>query len=141
MREDQVKSMFLLAGFDVKKTTQIENEYWPKAYVELIKSSPWWLMDTQYGTIKIGWRKRVIAIDWQETGYVSEQNGEHTYDSITDDAVTRGPCDVHAYSVPKAVEYLTTLRRNMDFEEAERKKTQVSHGTVAKVSAGAGSFV
>jgi hypothetical protein len=132
MREDHVKAIFLLAGFEVEKTFQIENKYWPEAYVELRKASPWWLVKTEYGMIEIG---------WQETGYVSEQNGEHTYDSITDDNVTRGPCDVHAYSVPKAVEYMTALRRNIDFEKAEKEKASRSGGSKARVSVGAGAVI
>ena len=79
---------------------KIENQYWPPAYEEEKKNSPWWLVRTNKGLIEIGWRKRVISIDWKDTG---------VHKVLTDDDVTKGRQMVHAYSEEKALEYLKAL--------------------------------
>jgi hypothetical protein len=45
---------------------------------------PWFLVHTDHGKIKIGWRKRVINIDWKQTTFT-------TPSSFKDEAVTQGP--------------------------------------------------
>lgn len=100
MNEDQARAIFLLAGIPVTKMHQLENKYWPDAYVDLRKSSPWWLAITPFGPIEIGWRKRVISIRWDDTPARLE---------VTKDETTKGTDHVHAWSYPKAVEYLSAL--------------------------------
>lgn len=102
MTAEQAAALFLLAGIKVSKFHQLENKYWPDAYVEERKRSPWWLAMTPAGPITIGWRKRVISIDWQDTALRTV---------VTEDEVTKGDTYVHAYCYAKAVEYLTTLSR------------------------------
>lgn len=102
MTAEQVAALFLLAGIKVIKFHQLENKYWPDAYVEERKRSPWWLAMTPAGPITIGRRKRVISIDWEDTALRTV---------VTEDAVTKGETYVHAYGYAKAVEYLTTLSR------------------------------
>lgn len=101
MKEYEINALFLEAGFEIKSAQQIENQYWPKDYVALRAENPWWLVTTEYGVIKIGWRKRVISINWEATAIRVE---------VTSDDVTKDNDMVHAYSMGKALEYLTELR-------------------------------
>lgn len=101
MTEDQAKALFLLAGFNATRFHRLENKYWPDAYVELRRNSPWWLVITEFGPIEIGWRKRVISINWEDT---------KARVLLTDDPnITKDETLVHAWSYVKALEYLTTL--------------------------------
>jgi len=100
MTEEQAKALFLLAGFNAKRFHRLENKYWPDSYIELRRNYPWWLAITEFGPIEIGWRKRVISIDWRDTTARVE---------VTEDDVTKDTTMVHAYSYVKALQYLTTL--------------------------------
>jgi hypothetical protein len=100
--EEQAQAIFLLAGITVVRAHKIENGYWPYAYLEERKRSPWWLLESNIGIVIIGWRKRVISIDW--TSVAVRQ-------VITEDDVTKDEMSVHAYSYAKAVEYLAKLAR------------------------------
>jgi len=64
---------------------------------------PWFMVTTPVGRIKIGWRKRVINIDWSDTKI--RVRGEE----ITEDDVTKGKDYIHAYGYEKAAEYLAKL--------------------------------
>lgn len=124
MKIEKVKALFLLADFKVQSTYELTNQYWPEAYVELIQKNPWWLVKTEYGLIKIGWRKRVISIDWSDTLYQAEIIGESVWpNSITKDEVTRSETIVHAYSYIKALEYLSALHVRLG-EKHEAKELQ-----------------
>lgn len=103
--EEKARAIFLLAGFEIQRMHKLENKYWPEAYAEERKCSPWWLVETTRGVIEIGWRKRVISIDWQSTGIEAKVLGEG------EDWITHGPHMVHAYGYAKAVEYMTKLYR------------------------------
>lgn len=100
MTEEQAKALFLLAGFNVTRLHRLENRYWPEAYVEQRRNSPWWLVLTEFGPVEIGWRKRVISIDWQDTA---------ARVVVTEDEVTKDTTSVHAWSYVKALTYLTAL--------------------------------
>lgn len=108
MKLEEVTLLFREAGFDVSNYKPIENQYWPESYTELRNANPWWLVTTQFGEVKIGWRKRVISIDWEKTLI----RGEVTSDNVTKDSDL-----VHAYSMGDALEYLTELRRLADVHE------------------------
>lgn len=102
LKETEVLNIMELAGIKVLGTPYAlmneyhsggrdrngEKQYW----------HPWWLVKTQYGFIKIGWRKRVIHIEWTDTPIRA---------IVTEDELTKDPYYVHAYSITKAVEYLT----------------------------------
>lgn len=96
--EAQVRAMFLLANIDVIAVEAIDNEYSPS----LIDTLPWFKVMTPFGTIKLGNRKRVISIDWTDTDV------RHV---VTEDHVTKSDRLVHAWSVGKAVNYLTEVQR------------------------------
>lgn len=101
MNEEQARALFVLAGIEVQSIHRIENKYWPESYIELRSKSPWWLAQTPVGLIQIGWRKRVISINWENTS---------VRQVVTADDVTKDDTGVHAWSYIKALEYLTTLR-------------------------------
>ena len=107
MQEAKVKALFLLAGFTIKKTHRLENKYWPlnEHYAQIRAENPWWLVETEFGMIEIGSRKRVYSIDWSSTSYRGE---------VTSDDTTQTESLVHAWTMPKALEYLTRLHRELE---------------------------
>jgi hypothetical protein len=97
----EVESILSLSGLSPTRMWELANQYWPlsPAYDDVRR--PWWLADTSIGLVRIGWRKRVLEIDWSAT--------PHQF-IVTDGDVTKDMQMVHAYSTSKAVEYLTRLR-------------------------------
>lgn len=96
MTEAEARALFLLAGWDVTRLHPLRNGYSES------RTDPWWLVETRNGLIRIGWRKRVISIDWEST---------ELRQVITDNDVTKDEQSVHAWGYAKALEYLTALRR------------------------------
>lgn len=113
MKKSEAEGLFAVAGFKVLRIWRLPNNYITSREEEtdedILREAvyrhrrPWWLVKTEHGLIEIGPRKRVIEIDWSDTGV--------QVSSITDDNVTKGTLMVHAWSMSKAVEYLTTLHR------------------------------
>lgn len=104
MKESRVRAFFELADIPVSKLHRLENEYWPDSYVELRQKNPWWLVMTPFGPIKIGNRKRVISIDWEDTP---------ARIVVTEEEVTKGPHYVHAWGAVKCLEYLYRLAQEL----------------------------
>lgn len=98
-------ALFVLAEIQVQGHYQLANQYWPRSYYRLVLENPWWLIKTPYGFIKIGWRKRVINIDWSETKFRG---------MVTEDQVIKEQTYVHAYTGEKAVEYLKVLKAQLE---------------------------
>lgn len=93
--------LLTLAGIHHGTPNEEPNHYWPESYVELRQMSPWFRCPTPLGDILMGWRKRVLSIDW---------SGTETAAEVTKDDVTRSAYMVHAWTYAKAVEYLEALR-------------------------------
>lgn len=91
-------SLFKMAGFSVINSKTITNQY-SHTY-----DDPWLLIQTEYGVIIIGNRKRVIHIEWTFCEYRG---------IITEDEVTKMPDMVHAWGYSNALLYLTNLHKNM----------------------------
>lgn len=70
MNKQEMEGLFSLAGIRVDLADELPNEYWPRVpdYLRIRDESPWWLVHTEFGMVKIGWRKRVIQIEWSRTG-------------------------------------------------------------------------
>lgn len=81
----------------------ITNKYWPEAYVEEIRKSPWLRVFTDRGVIVIGWRKRVIEIDWRDGAF-----GVEGHDVVVGEA-THGAAYCHAWSYDDALVCLERL--------------------------------
>lgn len=109
--QEKMLALFLFADIQTLGVDEIPNQYWPRVpdYYEIRDKSPWWLVYTELGTIKIGWRKRVMEIDWRRL----ETGGGKAAVIVTEDDVTKGDYYVHAYSELKAVEYLQNLKRHI----------------------------
>jgi len=100
LNKEEVLSIFCLAGVDTFNMWELPNQYWPESYTKIRAENPWWLVKTNKGLIKIGWRKRVISIDWSDTGIAK---------IVTEEDVTKNNSMVHAWSYTKAIEYLRDL--------------------------------
>jgi hypothetical protein len=90
------KEIFEKAGFKKVLIWSIKNEY-----CSCEVCAPWFNVNTEFGTIKIGWRKRVINIDWGSLQKISSL--------FEDEGVTKGDNYIHAWSWEKAQEYLTKI--------------------------------
>jgi len=68
---------------------------------------PWLLVTTRIGVIKIGWRKRVLSIDW--SGSIVEQ---WAIDLFSAEDVTKEGL-IHAWGYDKAREYIAKLHEQV----------------------------
>jgi hypothetical protein len=111
-----------LAGIDYIQAYEVENRYWPKApnYDQIRREQPWWLVWTKHGPILIGWRKRVIQIEWPDLIHKVKC-------IVTKDDVTKEETLVHAWTTWKAVEYLFELRRQMERAEYTANNPNTVH--------------
>ena len=116
------EAVFLLAGMTHTDVFPIENGYCGNT---CCPDKPWFLFRTEFGLIKIGWRKRVIDIDWSDTPYRGR---------VTDDDVTHEDNYVHAWGYGHAVTYLSNLqdclrRKRRDDLRAEEASTKAEGGS------------
>jgi hypothetical protein len=130
MTEEKVRALFALADIPVLRLWQLPNGYCGgniKSYADAVQPireyhegvttltrealeflnvavasarHPWWLVKTPFGLVEIGWRKRVININWEETPVRAV---------VTKDDVTSSETFVHAWGEEKALEYLKAL--------------------------------
>lgn len=99
-----IEKVFVDAGFPVIFMEPIPNEYFGPNDPWSLRS-PWYVITTPIGHIKIGWRKRVLALDW------SRSTVKVAVDTLfPSEDVTKGDHMIHAWSYAKATEYLTKLR-------------------------------
>jgi hypothetical protein len=94
---------FYSAGFDIIYMMEIPNEYHGEDSIENMYD-PWYLVTTRIGHIKVGWRKRVIVLDWERTIL------NNTEDLFPDENVTQVPKAIHAWGYVKLDEYLKKLK-------------------------------
>jgi hypothetical protein len=106
MDRAKLDALLLLSGIKPVSVHEVANKYWPDDphYAQIRRDSPWWLVLTEAGPVVIGWRKRVISIDWTDTKVRT---------IVTTDEVTKGEDHVHAYSYANAVKYLNRLAEVM----------------------------
>jgi hypothetical protein len=95
MTEQEIRAIFLLAGYTIRSLHPTLNGY------STSREDPWWLVSTEHGLFHIGWRSHVISIDWSDIG---------PQPSFTRDDVTKDATMIHAWSLGKAVDYLFDLR-------------------------------
>jgi hypothetical protein len=80
---------------------EIDNEYMIHPYS---KYYPWYVVTTPKGRIKIGWRKRVLNICWDDS--IIKEKAE---DLFPDEDVTKFDKTIHAWGYDKAREYIDLL--------------------------------
>ena len=78
---------------------RIENQYWPENIHE-----PWLIVTTDKGHIMIGWRKRVISIDWSRSVVSASADELFPGENVTKDGRS-----IHAYGYEKAQEYIDKI--------------------------------
>lgn len=92
----------LLACFPCPTThTELPNGYCSQPCCIL---KPWLKVQTHKGTIVIGWRKRVINIDWKDSNITGSAD-----DLFPAEDVTKVDKLIHAWGYEKAKEYLAKL--------------------------------
>lgn len=79
---------------------RVSNEYNPTHSI----INPWLIVTTKKGRIKIGWRKRVINIDWSDSAI-----HDIAPDLFPKEDVTKYDKVIHAWGYGKAKEYISTL--------------------------------
>lgn len=98
--EQSFREIFNRAGFQ----TVILRPF-PNQYCACEHCTPWFHVETECGKFSIGWRKRVINIDWSTIGDLSIM--------FPNEDVTKGSCYIHAWGNDKATEYLGRIRNHL----------------------------
>lgn len=110
--KDKVEAVFMLAGVEVQGMYEIRNEYGSQEY-----RGPWWLVKTPYGLVKIGWRKRVLNIDWSDTLLRVKKDAIRDYEfhcmPLTREDTDQGETYIHAWSYGDAIKYLDEFEIRM----------------------------
>ncbi len=106
--ERHFRDIFEKAGFE-----NIHMKSLPNEYCSCDCCAPWFNVSTDFGTIKIGWRKRVVNIDWSVVLQTLEAAGKMPERSISslfeNENVTKGNTSIHAWGWEKAQEYLSKI--------------------------------
>lgn len=68
------------------------------------RNRPWYRVTTRIGRIEIGWRKRVISINWADTVVDAKAT-----EMFPNEDVTKHDRLIHAWSYEKAKEYILKL--------------------------------
>lgn len=116
--KEKLLAFFESAGFKILAFWELSNEYWPNyqldadsnehekdkfiQYQTWRQQSPWWLVKTEHGLIKIGKRKKVVSIDWADVGI--------SVDAAPNEEVTKDSTYVHAWSDLDVIRYLARIR-------------------------------
>lgn len=110
--QEQVRALFVLAGIPVFHIYDIENQSAGVADRQL--ATPWYLICTPYGVIKIGWHDRVLEIDWAYT---------KVRKVITQDRAGKSETMVRARTYKQALGYLEDL--SWELEQSGPKNLMV----------------
>jgi hypothetical protein len=81
---------------------EVPNGYAPED--PYFKAFPWYVVTTTAGRFKVGWRKRVIHVEWTET--LCKLTAEQLFPN---ENVTKHERVIHAWSLEKAQEYISSV--------------------------------
>ena len=101
--ENQFKEILRDAGYPELRLTACPNEYGSASY-----RGPWFLFFYKGEFIRIGWRKRVIEIDWGRVA--SKQLRELLAKNFANVESTRTDTYVHANDAKEASKFLADIR-------------------------------
>lgn len=114
-RKEIKEALIELFGNRKIRVEEIPNEY---SQHPSYWHSPWLKVVTEIGTFKIGWRKRVIYLDWTETD--CREHGETLFpeENTTKSQVGYSPnCKyIHCWSYQKAEEYINSIFQNINYK-------------------------
>jgi hypothetical protein len=100
------KNKKLLELFDAPiYVDEIDNKYWGDH--SHFRKIPWFIVTTKIGRFIIGWRKRVISIDWSDT-----RGTKTSKELFADENVTKDTKMIHAWSMDDARRYINTIITN-----------------------------
>lgn len=88
---------------------EIPNGYCPKW---CCKHLPWFVVTTKVGRITLGWRKRVISIEWE--GSLVKHTAEELFPT---ENVTKVGQLIHAWNLDDAKRYIATVIESVDMIE------------------------
>jgi len=111
---DFYSKIFSVAGLMFLAHWRLENQYWPHVLLIERLQNPWWLVQTPYGLITIGRRKKVWQLDWSHTKLRK---------IITTDEVTKNNTMVHAWDKEALLRYVYTLNLELAALEKENQGT------------------
>lgn len=95
------------AGYTGVNFEEIPNEY--NEYWEGNEDCPpWYIVSTKQGNFKVGWRKRVIHLQWAGDGVGPTRDVNDLFEG---EAVTLSGNYIHAWGYEKMVDYLKLLLR------------------------------
>lgn len=114
IQQETFEDLFRAAGFKSFLVTKTPNLYRNSAeIVDCRCCASWFKFTVPAGNIVIGWRKRVIHIDWFDIGIpVPDVPG-------AGENVTCGSGFTHAWGNDKAIEYLTKIRAAIEAAEGQ----------------------
>lgn len=95
--------VFAEAGYTQAVLTSIPNEYCGDPTC----CGPWFLVRTEVGNFKVGWRKRVINLEWAGEGIGPKRN---LLSLFRREDVTKDPNHIHAWGREKLIDYLQRIR-------------------------------
>lgn len=102
----------------VYKKTDYTFELLPNGYCndECCSHIPWILFHTIYGDIIVGFRKRVISIEWQENYKPFKFDSLFKDEDVTKWKEENGKRGIHAWSQDKAIDYLGAALKDINPE-------------------------
>lgn len=77
------------------------------------KHLPWFIVTTPVGRFRIGWRRRVILIDWEQT--VRTKTSEELFAA---EKVTKDQKMIHAWNLKDAARYIEVIVASVAADEA-----------------------
>ena len=98
-KEEKAKLIAAFGGRPIF-VEEIPNEYYSKGRY----ARPWLMVTTPAGHFKIGWRKRVIQIDWSRTTVK-----DWARELFASEDTTKDDQMIHAWSYEKAKEYINRI--------------------------------
>jgi len=99
--QEEKEGILNLFGSETIYVEEIPNGYCNRY---CCKHLPWFVVTTKVGRITIGWRKRVINIDWEGSAITKKAN-----ELFPQEDVTKGDKFIHAWGYEKAKEYIGVL--------------------------------
>lgn len=100
--QKEIKGILDRSEIPYTAMVMIPNQYHPNP--DPTYYGPWFMVDTPAGRFQIGWRKRVISIDWSDTTFTATGA-----DVVESPDITHWEQGVHAYGADKAVEALRRM--------------------------------